>query len=81
MNGTERLVAQIGRALVVGGGLRLAEAALVTDPATGAAVAIGGAMLAATLTLPTLGYILTSWLRHGHSGLRPVAAVETDGGQ
>lgn len=67
--------------VLYGGGLRLAEAALVTDPATGAAVAIGGAMLAATLTLPTLGYILTSWLRHGHSGLRPVAAVETDGGQ
>lgn len=57
--------------VIWGIGLRLAEARLLgrSDPA--AAMAVGAALVAATITLPTLGYLLASRVRHGHWGVRP----------
>lgn len=57
--------------VIYGVGLRLAEARLLgrSDPVT--ALAIGAALAAATITLPTLFYLLASRLRHGHWGVRP----------
>jgi hypothetical protein len=61
-----------GFGLIHGAGLKLAEGALLpgSDPAR--AVAIGGALLLMTTTLPTLGYIAQSYWRYGHHGCRPV---------
>jgi hypothetical protein len=36
-------------------------------------LAIGAGLVIATAVLPTLGYICSSYLRHGHSGCRPIA--------
>jgi hypothetical protein len=65
--------------LIHGGGLKLAEGALVGGTDIGTAVAVGGALLAATTVLPTLGYVAQSYLRHGHHGCRPV--LPPTGGQ
>ena len=59
--------------LIHGGGLKLAEGALLGGADIGTAVAAGGALLAATISLPTLGYVAQSYLLHGHHGCRPVA--------
>jgi hypothetical protein len=56
-----------------GAGLRMAEGELSSAPSWGEALAIGASLAIATATLPTLGYICSSYLRHGHSGCRPVA--------
>lgn len=56
------------------GGLKLAEGILVGAPSWSVGIAIGAAMLAATLVVPTLGYVAASLVRHGHSGCRPVVA-------
>lgn len=64
--------------VIHGGGLRLAEAVLLGEPSVTKAALVGGGILLATLTLPTLGYIAASWLRHGHGGLRPIAPAQPD---
>ena len=61
-----------GFGLVQGAGLKFAEGALLPAGGAGAATVIGLALLAATVTLPTLGYVLQSYLRHGHHGCRPI---------
>ncbi len=61
-----------GFGLLHGAGLKLAEGVLIDAPDAVKALAIGGALVAATATLPTLGYIAQSYLRHGHHGCRPV---------
>jgi hypothetical protein len=58
------------------GGLKLAEGTLLGEPGTSRAVAVGLAILAATLTLPTLGYVIQSYARHGHHGCRPIMRAE-----
>jgi hypothetical protein len=65
-----------GFGLIYASGLKLAEAALLAEPDTTRAVAVGFAILAATLTLPTLGYVVQSYARHGHHGCRPVMRAE-----
>jgi hypothetical protein len=65
-----------GFGLIYAGGMKLAEGALLTEPDTSRAVAIGLAILAATLTLPTLGYVIQSYARHGHHGCRPIMRAE-----
>lgn len=62
-----------GFGLIQGAGLKLAEGLLLPDSDPVRAIAVGLALLAATVTLPTLGYVLQSYLRHGHHGCRPVA--------
>ena len=58
--------------LIFGGGLKLAEGALLGRPEIGPAVAAGCALVGATIVVPTLGYVAQSYLRHGHHGCRPV---------
>jgi hypothetical protein len=65
-----------GFGLIYAGGLKLAEGALLAEPNMGRAVAVGLAILAATLTLPTLGYVIQSYARHGHHGCRPIIRAE-----
>jgi hypothetical protein len=62
-----------GFGLIQGAGLKFAEGVLLAGAGASAAIAIGLGLLAATATLPTLGYILQSYLRHGHHGCRPIA--------
>jgi hypothetical protein len=62
-----------GFGLIYAAGLKLAEGALIADPDAGRALMVGLAILAATLTLPTLGYVVQSYARHGHHGCRPIA--------
>ena len=62
-----------GFGLVFGAGLRLAEGLLAADRDPVRAVAVGAGLLAATVGLPTAGYVAQSYLRHGHHGCRPVA--------
>jgi hypothetical protein len=59
--------------VLYGAGLRIAEGALLQEPSTLRALALGAALLAATVTLPSLGYIAASYIRHGHNGCRPAA--------
>ncbi|MGD0722673.1 MAG: hypothetical protein ABR970_16690 [Roseiarcus sp.] len=59
--------------LLYGAGLRFAEGALLAAPSWGEMLAIGAGLVIATAVLPTLGYICSSYLRHGHSGCRPIA--------
>jgi len=61
-----------GFGLIHGAGLKLAEGALFPHASAAMATAVGLALLVATVTLPTLGYMLQSYLRHGHSGCRPI---------
>jgi hypothetical protein len=65
-----------GFGLIYASGLKLAESALLAEPDTTRAVAVGLAILAATLTLPTLGYVIQSYARHGHHGCRPIMRAE-----
>jgi hypothetical protein len=62
--------------LIYAAGLKLAEGALLAEPDTSRAIAVGLAILAATLTLPTLGYVIQSYARHGHHGCRPIMRAE-----
>lgn len=57
--------------LVYGAGLRLAEGRLLAAPDPLGALVLGCGLVAATITLPTLGYVVASWVRHGHLGIRP----------
>jgi hypothetical protein len=65
-----------GFGLIYAAGLKLAEGTLLGEPGTSRAVAVGLAILAATLTLPTLGYVIQSYARHGHHGCRPIIRAE-----
>ena len=65
-----------GFGLIYAAGMKLAEGALLTEPDTTRAVGVGLAILAATLTLPTLGYVIQSYARHGHHGCRPIMRAE-----
>ena len=56
-------------------GLKFAEAALLRDTNIADALVAGLALLAATVTLPTLGYVIQSYARHGHHGCRPIVRV------
>ena len=62
------------------GGLKLAEGMLLERPSWSIGLAAGGAILAATLVLPAMGYVAASWLRHGHSGCRPVLRAHREVG-
>jgi hypothetical protein len=62
-----------GFGLVFGFGLKAAEGVLLSRPSLGAALMVGAALVAVTVTLPTLGYVVQSYMRHGHHGCRPVA--------
>jgi hypothetical protein len=66
-----------GFGLIYAAGLKLAEGALLAEPDASRAVAVGLAILAATLTLPTLGYVIQSYARHGHHGCRPIMRAES----
>ena len=72
----QRLRAVVLRRLRAGAGggteIRRRHAAADAGGAA-AAIVVGLALLAATVTLPTLGYVLQSYLRHGHHGCRPVS--------
>jgi hypothetical protein len=67
--------------LIYAAGLKLAEGALLQQAASSHATSMGfsfglawgSGLLAATLFLPSLGYIAQSYLRHGHHGCRPIA--------
>jgi hypothetical protein len=65
-----------GFGLIYAAGLKLAESTLLPEPNMGRAVAVGLAILTATLTLPTLGYVIQSYARHGHHGCRPIMRAE-----
>jgi hypothetical protein len=65
-----------GFGLIYAAGMKLAESALLAEPDAGRALGVGLAILAATLTLPTLGYVIQSYARHGHNGCRPIMRVE-----
>ncbi len=56
---------------VFGAGLRMAEGVLLAAPNVWRTLEIGGLLLAATVSLPTLCYVAVSKIRHGHSGCRP----------
>jgi hypothetical protein len=61
-----------GFGLIHAAGLKLAEGYLLAAPDALAAVATGCALVALTAMAPTLGYVIQSYLRHGHHGCRPV---------
>ncbi len=61
-----------GFGAVYGAGLKLAEGTLFSAPGALAALAIGAVLVVCTATLPTLGYVIQSYLRHGHHGCLPV---------
>jgi len=65
-----------GFGLIYVAGMKLAEGALLAEPDTTRAAGVGLAILAATLTLPTLGYVIQSYARHGHHGCRPIMRAE-----
>jgi hypothetical protein len=62
-----------GFGFLYGAGIALAERTLGADVDPVRALGVAAGLLAATLTLPTLGYVLQSYARHGHHGCRPVA--------
>ena len=57
--------------VIYGAGLRVAEGALLTAPSLAGAFGLGALLIGATISLPSLGYVAASFLRHGHSGCRP----------
>jgi hypothetical protein len=61
-----------GFGFVYGVGLGLAEGLLAAPADPVRTVVIGAGLVAATITLPTLGYVVSSYARHGHHGCRPV---------
>lgn len=58
--------------LIYGAGMKLAETALMPSVTGPQALSWGAAMVLATISVPTLLYVGVSWIRHGHSGCRPV---------
>ena len=65
--------------VIYGAGLRLAEPLLLNNPDFGQTLLFLIALLAATFSLPSLCYVMTSYVRHGHNGLHPVARVVAEG--
>jgi hypothetical protein len=61
-----------GFGVIYGAGLKFAEGILLADADPARATAVGLVLLAATVTLPTAGYVIQSWARHGHHGCRPI---------
>jgi hypothetical protein len=61
-----------GFGLVYGAGLKVAESLLMGKPGVVPAMMTGLLLLAATVTVPTLGYVIQSYVRHGHHGCRPI---------
>jgi hypothetical protein len=61
-----------GFGFICAAGLKVAEGLLLANPDPVHAIMIGLSLLALTVTLPTLGYIVQSYLRHGHHGCRPI---------
>jgi len=61
-----------GFGFVYGAGLALAESLLAFDDGPVRTITAGALLLSATITLPTLGYVVQSFVRHGHHGCRPV---------
>lgn len=61
-----------GFGFIYAAGLKLAESLLLPDVDPVRAVAVGLGLVAATVTLPTLGYVVASYARHGHHGCRPI---------
>jgi hypothetical protein len=61
-----------GFGFICAAGLKLAEGLLLAHPNPTKAIGVGLALLALTVMLPTLGYIVQSYLRHGHHGCRPI---------
>ena len=70
-----------GFGLIQGAGLKFAEGMLLPAADPFRAAGVGCGLLAATVTLPTLGYILQSYLRHGHHGCRPVVPARAFSGE
>ena len=64
-----------GFGLIYGAGLKFAEGLLLADPDPVRAISVGIGILAGTVTLPTAGYVIQSYLRHGHHGCRPIIRV------
>lgn len=62
-----------GFGLVYGGGLKVVESVLIAGPGVVPATIAAVALLSVTITVPTLGYVIQSYLRHGHHGCRPVS--------
>ncbi|HUR20320.1 MAG TPA: hypothetical protein VMZ90_05885 [Vicinamibacterales bacterium] len=61
-----------GFGFVYGAGLALAERFLAVDTDAIRSVTVGACLAGATITLPTLGYVLQSYARYGHHGCRPI---------
>jgi hypothetical protein len=61
-----------GFGFIYAAGLKFTEGALRADADPVRATALGLALLAGTVTLPTLGYVIQSYARHGHHGCRPI---------
>ena len=57
--------------VLYGAGLRVAEGELLANPVPARAFGLGALLIAATVLLPSLGYVAASFLRYGHSGCRP----------
>lgn len=65
--------------VIYGAGLRLAEMALLNGATASGAAAAAAAMILATVTLPALGYMLASWIKYRHYGLKPFTQVVSRG--
>jgi hypothetical protein len=61
-----------GFGLIFGAGLKWSEGILLEHPDNVRALLTGATLILLTVTLPTLGYVLQSYARHGHHGCRPV---------
>ena len=61
-----------GFGFIYAAGLKLAEGALLAESGFVRASVVGLGLLASTVLLPTLGYMIQSYVRHGHHGCRPI---------
>jgi hypothetical protein len=61
-----------GFGFIYAAGLKLAEGALLGESGFVRANVVGLCLLASTVLLPTLGYMIQSYARHGHYGCRPI---------
>ena len=58
--------------VIYGGGMRAALSSLSADPSAAEVAIWAATLLAGTMLVPTLLYMIASRVRHGHSGCRPV---------
>jgi hypothetical protein len=61
-----------GFGFIFAAGLKFAEGTLLAGSDLVRATAAGLALLLGTVTLPTVGYVIQSYARHGHHGCRPI---------